>query len=192
MGIASLVLGILSVIIAITLVFAPLGVILAVIGLILGIVDTVKKGKTGEKRVISIVGFVICASIFVVLIMESIIVISTGIIIVDTANDNTNEIVDTLTTMEIDVFNAKFTSYEGSQKSGISVRNLLSDIYNSNSNNTDHQVYVYFNGTKEDPYSLKSRIVAGQTYTVALYKDIDGYIYKANITSESTTTIDNY
>lgn len=75
MGIAALVLGIIAFITAITVILAPLGVILAVVGLILGIIDTVKKGKTGEKKVISIVGLIICAIMFVILIIESLLVV---------------------------------------------------------------------------------------------------------------------
>lgn len=90
MGIASLVLGIIGIITAFTVILSPLGVILAVVGLILGIVDTVKKGKTGQKKGISIAGLIICSIIFVVLIIESLLVLGVGVLVYDSAKNGVN------------------------------------------------------------------------------------------------------
>lgn len=90
MGIAALILGIIGVICCFTVVIAPLGVILTVIGLILGIVDTVKKGKTGKPKGISIAGLVVCAITFVVLIVESLMLLGLGILMLEIDNVDSN------------------------------------------------------------------------------------------------------
>lgn len=188
MGIASLVLGIIAFIIAITFVFAPLGVILAVVGLILGIVDTVKKGKAGQKKVISIVGLIICAIIFVVLIVESFI-IGIGFAAYDSLSDAANAASDAIEETEKNAFNSFFEYYEGTQ-SGLAVINLLDSIYTNNTNYTDHQITVYYNGTEKDLYSISSEINSSESYNISLSEDINGYIYRVYITPENTG-IDN-
>lgn len=75
MGLASLILSIIGIMCCISIIFAPIGVVLTLIGLILGIVDTVKKGKTGEKRGVSVTGLVLNAVFLVILFVESLIVI---------------------------------------------------------------------------------------------------------------------
>ena len=50
MGIAALILGIISIVIALIPVCGSIAFVPALVGLILGIVDTVKKGKAGEKK----------------------------------------------------------------------------------------------------------------------------------------------
>ncbi len=182
MGIAALVLGIISFITAITFILAPLGAILAVIGLILGIVDTVKKGKRGEKKAISIAGLILSAVMFVILIVESILILGVGVLVYDTAkNYDTNTIVETIEDTAIETFNGIYNSYEGTQ-TGTRVKSLLSSI---DSNNTygEHQIEVYYNGEEQDPYFLKESISYSGKYSVSFYKDLDGYIYKTYITS---------
>lgn len=68
MGIASLVLGIISVIGGIIPACNLFFTVPALVGLILGIVDAVKKGKTGEKKGMSIAGIVLNVIAFVVII----------------------------------------------------------------------------------------------------------------------------
>ena len=68
MGVASLVLGIISVIGG----FIPgcniFFVVPELVGLILGIVDTIKKGKSGEGKGMSIAGIILSIIAFVVII----------------------------------------------------------------------------------------------------------------------------
>ena len=178
MGIAALVLGIIAFVLAITFVLAPLGVVLAVIGLILGIVDTVKKGKTGEKKAISLTGLILCAVMFVLLIVESFFlfigVATYGII----AQNSSVEMGTSIS--EVERFNTKFSGYEG-DKRGSDVKILLNNISINNSY-SEHEVDVYYNGLMEEPDELKQKISAAQKYTVVLYKDIDGYVNRAYIT----------
>ena len=59
MGIAALVLGIISIIVGFIPFCGMIAYIPAIVGIILGIVDLVKKSKTGENKVISIVGIIL-------------------------------------------------------------------------------------------------------------------------------------
>ena len=77
MGIAALILGIISIVIALIPDCGSIAFVPALEGLILGIVDTVKKGKAGEKRGISIAGLVLSA-LAIVFIFLWIFVIGVG------------------------------------------------------------------------------------------------------------------
>lgn len=193
MGIAALVLGIVAFVLAVTFVLAPLGVVLAVIGLILGIVDTVKKGKAGEKKAISIAGMVLSAVMFVTLMVESFFILIVGIAVYDTvSNNNTIEMpVINREELERETFNSKFSSYEGNL-TGSRVKILLNNISINNSYN-EHEIDVYYNGLIEDADDLKQKIETTQKYTITFYKDIDGYINRAyimpNYSDTTNTTI---
>lgn len=180
MGIAALVLGIVAFVLAVTFVLAPLGVVLAVIGLVLGIVDTVKKGKTGEKKAISIAGMVLSAVMFVTLMVESFFILIVGIAVYDTVSDyDTNTIRDSIEHSEVESFNAKFSGYEGNQV-GSRVKIVLNNVSINNSH-SEHEIDVYYNGLMEESDDLKQKIVTTQKYTITFYKDIDGYINRAYI-----------
>lgn len=189
MGIAALVLGIIAFVLAVTFVLAPLGVVLAVIGLILGIVDTVKKGKAGEKKAISIAGMVLSAVMFVTLMVESFFILIVGIAVYDTvSNNNTIDMpVINREELERETFNSKFSSYEGNL-TGSRVKTLLSNISINNSYN-EHEIDVYYNGLMEDSDDLKQKIGTTQKYTITFYKDIDGYINRAYIMPNYSDTI---
>lgn len=68
MGVASLVLGIVSLIVGFVPLCGAIALLPAIVGLILGIIDTVKKGKTNEKKGQSIAGIVMCAIAIVIII----------------------------------------------------------------------------------------------------------------------------
>lgn len=190
MGIAALVLSIIAFVLAITFVLAPLGVVIAVIGLILGIVDTVKKGKIGEKKVISMTGMILSAVMFVILLVESFFILIVGIAVYDTVSDyDTNRITESMERTEIETFNAKFSGYEGNEK-GSRVKILLNNISINNSYN-EHYVDVYYNGLIEEPNTLKQKMLTTKEYTITFYKDIDGYINKVYIIPAYNNTTQN-
>lgn len=87
MGIAALILGIIGIICCILFFLAPLGLVLVFIGLILGIVDTVKKGKTGQKRGVSIAGIIICAITLFILLIETVLVVGVGFYAFNSASE---------------------------------------------------------------------------------------------------------
>lgn len=187
MGIAALVLGIIAFALAVTFVLAPLGVVLAVIGLILGIVDTVKKGKTGEKKAVSMAGMILSAVMFIVLMVESFLVLigvaTYGII----AQNPPVEIGTSVSKAE--KFNNTYLGYEGTN-SGSRVKIVLNNISINNSYN-EHEIDVYYNGLMEEADELKEKISSTQKYTITFYKDIDGYINKAYIMPSYSNTTNN-
>lgn len=188
MGIAALVLGIIAFVLAVTFVLAPLGVVLAVIGLILGIVDTVKKGKAGEKKAISMAGMILSAVMFVTLMVESFFILIVGIAVYDTVGSfDTNTALESMESAEMQTFNSKFSGYEGNKK-GSMVRSLLNTI-SINNDYSEHHVSVYYNGMAEDESVLSKQIEVTQEYTVTFYKDIDGYINRVYIISSNNDTI---
>lgn len=190
MGIAALVLGIIAFVLAVTFVLAPLGVVLAVIGLILGIVDTVKKGKSGNNKGISITGMVLCAIMFVILMVESFFILIVGIAVYDTVSDyDADRITESMESTQIKNFNAKFSGYEGNGL-GSRVKILLNNVSISNSY-SEHEIDVYYNGLIEDADTLKQKIETTQKYTITFYKDIDGYINRAYITQNYSDTTTN-
>lgn len=168
MGIAALVLGIIAFITAITVILAPLGVILAVVGLILGIVDTVKKGKTGEKKVISIVGLVICAIMFVVLIVESLLVVL-GLTIHSTIYD----------VMEND-YNNMVGNFENSMENNYN--NILGNT-NINNNSSNTTPITGSSSSKTSPLSIGEWGIASKYYS-GEYVDVP--VKVTNITRGST------
>lgn len=185
MGIVALVLGIIAFVLAITFVLAPLGVVLAVIGLILGIVDTVKKGKTGEKKAIGMAGMILSAVMFIVLMVESFFIL-VGVATFGIISDyDANRINSSIESSEIETFNTKFSGYEGSQ-TGSRVKIVLNNISINNSY-SEHEIDVYYNGLMEDADELKAKISSAQKYTITFYKDIDGYINKVYIMPSSNS-----
>lgn len=177
MGIIALVLGIIAFGIAVTFVLAPLGVVIALIGLILGIVDTVKKAKSGGKKVVSIVGLILCAVLFVILVVESFFMFV--IKVADIVDYDTNGVSEELETREIETFNVKFLGYEGNQ-TGSRVKILLNNI-SINNGYGEHEIDVYYDDIMKDADELKQKIETSQKYTVTFYKDVDGYINKVYI-----------
>ena len=179
MGVAALVLGILGMVSAVTVFLAPIGFVLVVVGLILGIVDTVKKGKTGEKKGVSIAGVVICAIFFVVLIVENFIMMLGLAIYEATSNgilDNAQRVQDA------ELFNATYEPYVGI-KTGSTVRTLLSRVSSNNMINKQNTISCRLDGMLGEPDTLAPRVSTVKQYDVTLIYDADQYVCQINITS---------
>lgn len=74
-------------------------------------------------------------------ILISILLISVGVLVMNSINPMKKSAQDRSETMAIESFNAQFISYEGDQ-SGSQVRAMLSAVNASNAVNTDHPVKV--------------------------------------------------
>lgn len=72
-------------------------------------------------------------------ILISILLISVGIIIMNSTGSVTDQVGSQADSMAIQTFNGQFTSYEGSNKSASQVRSLQSAVNASNASNS-HQV----------------------------------------------------
>ena len=165
MGIAALVLGIIAFITAITVILAPLGIILAVVGLILGIVDTVKKGKAGQKKAISIVGLVICAIMFVILIVESF-VVGLGFLI------SSNSIMDAdssiFSSAKKEDYNNDYDAYlEDEYNNTVNLENYASELENKyvNDNSSDTTSITGSSSSKTSPLTFGEWGIASKYYS---------------------------
>ena len=121
-------------------------------------------------------------------ILISILLISIGIILINSGRDITETGTSGMQSQKIQTFNAQFTSYEGIKK-GSEIRGIFSAINASNATDDVHQVKFGANSITS-AVSLK----ATQNYEVKLdyydetTKNVDyserGYIYQITITQK--------
>lgn len=126
-----------------------------------------------------------------------IILISVGMVIVNSSTDVTDQVSDLTSTQAAQTFNNQFSKYAGRQK-GSSVKTLLETIATSNSvtaNTTSRPVSVTITDSVDNTNSLAStnvssnitaamaNIVNSARYTVSITgQDADGYINAITIT----------
>ena len=170
-----------------TVFLAPIGFVLVVVGLILGIVDTVKKGKTGENKGISIAGLIICAIFFIVLMVENLIMILGLIVYTTTTNNGILE--NAQRVQEAQLFNEAYEPYVGIQ-TGANVRALLTKVNSNNMINKQNTIFCLLDGMEAEPNILAARISIVKQYEVILICDEDEYVSQINITSIGTMDID--
>lgn len=121
-------------------------------------------------------------------ILICIVLISVGMLVLNSTTDVTDQVGDITTSQAAQSFNSNFTGYAGTQK-GSSVRQLLGAVAASNQTQVtggNHIITVTFNGTTSDDGStitgLMSAIVNSQTYTVNITGMTDGYVSEISIT----------
>ena len=73
-------------------------------------------------------------------ILISILLISVGVLIMNSTGDTQKSVEDQSKAIAIRTFNAQFTPYEGSDQSASQIRALKSAVQSSNGTNVDHQV----------------------------------------------------
>ncbi len=73
-------------------------------------------------------------------ILISILLISVGVLIMNSTGDTQRSVEDQSKAIAIRTFNSQFTPYEGSEQSASQIRALKSTVNSSNSTNPDHQV----------------------------------------------------
>lgn len=105
-------------------------------------------------------------------ILVSILLISIGVIIINSTGNMTDQVGTTTDTMAIETFNSQFTNYEG-RVSASQVKALVSKVNASNAaNGTERQVTLTWNGGLTAA-TLKST----EKYTVSLnYDTTTGYV----------------
>ena len=113
-------------------------------------------------------------------ILISILLISIGIILINSGRDVTSTGVSGMNSPTIQTFNSQFTPYEGTKK-GSEIRSLYNTVNASNATDEIHQVSV--TGT-----TSAASLVATKNYTVTLKyatgseKNTEkGYIYEINV-----------
>lgn len=105
-------------------------------------------------------------------ILISILLISVGILVMNSTGNMQDEVGTTSDSMAIQTFNSNFTVYEGNEMSGSQVKSLLSYIKSSNAScgtatgstkdTTDKYVYV----TDDSDVKTASNVSKNTTYTV--------------------------
>lgn len=109
-------------------------------------------------------------------ILVSILLISIGVIIINSTGNMTDQVGTTTDTMAIETFNSQFTNYEG-RVSASQVKALVSKVNASNAaNGTDRQVTLVWNGGLTAA-TLKST----EKYTVSLGYAATGYVDKVTV-----------
>lgn len=118
-------------------------------------------------------------------ILVAILLISIGVLIINSTGDMTDQVGSTADTMAIETFNSQFTNYQGTAVSAAQVKSLVSKVNASNATNeatssTDEKyVEIVWAGglTTNKASALKST----QKYSVVLDYATTGYVNKVTI-----------
>lgn len=128
-------------------------------------------------------------------ILIVIVLISIGMMIVQSSSDITGQVGDIASKQAVQAFNQEYQNYQGDQK-GATVRSLLNSIATNNSSNSSgHKITVTLSDTKSSPNisiadtvnstdvaKMASSIVTSATYKVQIESvDAGGYIEKMSI-----------
>ncbi len=114
-------------------------------------------------------------------ILLSILIISLGIIIFDQASSIIKN--NSMSDIEKNTFNSKFTQYEGAVK-GAQVRSLYQQVITSNSDENNEERKVKINGS--EPTKVDSEIKAANTYYVDIEYGDNGLVSNIKINSSSS------
>ncbi len=132
-----------------------------------------------------------------------IVLISVGMMIVNSSQDVTDQVGDLTTSQSVSTFNNQFNKYQGTQK-GSAVKKLLEEVATSNATNTEtsqHFVNVtitgeskigngqnttYFHDNKNGLTAAASKITTSARYEVVMETtDGEGYIDSISITKKT-------
>ena len=131
-------------------------------------------------------------------ILIAILLISVGILVMNSTGSVTDEVGKTADTMALQTFNSQFTTYEGTNMTASQVKSLMGLIKSSNASNgvskatdtfttvktTDKYVYLESTGaTGETVITATSKLEKNKTYTVEVTGySTNGYVQKIKIT----------
>lgn len=115
----------------------------------------------------------IAAAVLIVILL-----IAFGMRILNSTGDTSGQAEDLSSSQQMQTFNAQFTGYLGSNRSGSMLRNLLVAVNNSNKRNTQHQVSV--SGTdvtgSGTSHATGTDFADNKTYELKATYDTTGYI----------------
>lgn len=114
-------------------------------------------------------------------ILISILLISVGIIVMNSINDPIDQAGDQATSQAIEMFNSKFTGYAGIQKAS-AVKALMTSVASSNGTNSDHNIAV--EGLANSAGGVQSSLNSQKEYKVEFAYDTTGYINKVTVTQQ--------
>jgi hypothetical protein len=103
-------------------------------------------------------------------ILISILLISIGIILINSGKDITATGTSGMNSQKIQTFNSQFTSYEGAKK-GSEIKNLANVVRSSNASDAEHQVVLSIDGATNaagDAVTTLAGLTSSKTYEVTL------------------------
>ena len=109
-------------------------------------------------------------------ILISILLISVGIIVMNTINEPVDEAGRQADQQAVEMFNSKFTSYGGKGQRAASIKALITAVNSAKKNKDDISIDI-----------TAGEVETGETYTVNFEYDEDGYISKVLVDAESET-----
>ena len=113
-------------------------------------------------------------------ILIAILLISIGIIVMNSINDPIDQAGDQAQSQAIEMFNSKFTGYAGTQKAS-AVKALITSVNSSNGVNTSHNITMSKNGTAVNSASeIQSKLNSQNEYVVS-FSYADGYITNVDV-----------
>ena len=128
-------------------------------------------------------------------VLVAIIIISLGVTIVSGARNQIGKSSDALDDAEIEAFNSKFSSYEGTSVSGTRVKALVKTAYQQNQKEDDESRRVnvkltnaqneqenLLESTNANPTDTSGKIKTGSRYSVSFDTKKSGMIETINLT----------
>ena len=112
-------------------------------------------------------------------ILIVIVLISVGMLIVNSTQDMTDQAGTTATSQAVQTFNQQFTQYQGTQK-GSTVKTLYQAYIASNGANTDSGHQITWDSSTGCVYDM-STVSNSKKYTVSLSYDSEGYVNKITV-----------
>lgn len=117
-------------------------------------------------------------------ILISILLISVGIIVMNTINEPVDEAGRQADQQAVEMFNSKFTAYGGKGQRAASVKALITAV---NSAKKTRPITIVSGGTESTTAFTAGMVETGKTYTVDFDYDGDGYIKKVAVKVETAT-----
>lgn len=116
-------------------------------------------------------------------ILVAIVLIGITMMVVNTVNEPVNQGLAETSSQAAQIFNSKFTSYEGKNRLLAQVKTLLSTIVSSNISNPNHQVKLVVNTssgsstlTKNEDIEARRGTLQSSKFDVTFSTNSEGYI----------------
>lgn len=117
-------------------------------------------------------------------ILIAILLISIGIILINSGKDVTSTGTSSMNSQKIQTFNSQFTVFEGTKK-GSELRTLWNVVNASNASDDEHQVKINANGLKAGTLNSTTNYKVELLYATSETEGVtteSGYVYQINIT----------
>jgi len=121
-------------------------------------------------------------------ILVSILLISIGVLIINSTGDMTDRVGTTADTMAIETFNSQFTQYEGDAVSAANIKSLVSKVNASNATNDVTTGQEKFVAVTWNDSLTAATLKTTQKYKVTLSYGTTGYVSGVTISKTTPTT----